>query len=316
MFILKTWISDYGYHFIWSELNGHHRRHPLRSSNPTRRTLDDTVMEAPDLTQTSNKEDKISAMVPVEDLMLAIVFSDSSSVSIIYDKNVFETEKKKADQKPSLAIRHSFKKFFLNSTGTQQNKTTNQPSRTDESTTENRDSEASSSGSNLQSQSTDGEESFKRPNEPEPNFLLDRSIVVDGGQIIFKIGSISKSFEIITSGVEIVESIFNPTWIPQNPYADPTNKKQAEAAKEAGIASRSDFWKNHFRNPFNLFDEIECECEMPYFFVPLNVLLTMKQKNMVARDWVTITNRKEYPSNHYLYVLFDRTLEPKYSGIL
>lgn len=299
-----------------------------RPSTISDKTLDTTFVEAPDLIGNSPKNKKITVLVPVDDIMLAIVFLDCNSVHIIYDKNVFETEKTKAGQKPCLIVKASWKKFF----GTQRKSFTASyfeerncqenrhsignvmPKPVNE--TENRDFDVrcGSTGANVLSQSQPNEDLFTKPNPPAENPIKaepGRTIVVDGSKIIVKIGDEKTYFDIIAKR-SVIDSVLDPTWIPQNPYADPDNKLAVEKAKMDGAKLRNEFWFKHFRYPFNIFERIQEEDPMNYFFVPIKLLLKGNQKRMMDRDWQSVTSSDK--PNDSLYVLFDRTKTPQYTG--
>ena len=137
-------------------------------------------------------------------------------------------------------------------------------------------------------------------------------IVVDGSKIRFTVGDKKKCFDIIDKDRTVIDSVLDPTWIPQNPDAEPEDKLAVEKAKIEGAKLRADFWNQNFRSPFNIFDEIQKGCPMNYFFVPLNKLLTVKQNGILTRDWQIATSTKG--KNESLYALFDRTKTPQFSG--
>ena len=92
---MKTSFSNYADPYIWIEMNGRHRTFQNRSGCPNANTLDEHFAEAPDLMGGSDKDEKLPALVPLNELMMVIVFEDEKNVSIIYDINVFQSEKKR-----------------------------------------------------------------------------------------------------------------------------------------------------------------------------------------------------------------------------
>lgn len=296
-----------------------------RPSAISANTLDTTVVDAPDLIGNSEKNDKISALIPVRDIMMAVVFLDCNSVNIIYDKDVFEIEKPtKTGQKPALVVKPTYKKFFGSQTNRNQAETFQRnrsliedvtPKTVSETVNLGCDVSPGSSGSKVLSQLQPDEAVFRPPIPPVTIPIkaeANKSILVDGSKLKITIKDESNYFDIIENERTVINSVLDPSWIPQNPYADPDDKLAVEKAKIEGAKLRADFWNNHFRNPFNIFDEILKDCQMNYFFVPMNKLLTAKQNGIFSRDWQSVTLRED--KNKSLFVLFDRSKTPQYTG--
>lgn len=298
----------------------------------------------------SDKEEKLLALVPYTDLMLAIIFEDNKTVSIIYDMNVFQSEKKTANKKPSLVPLAAYKKIFglerqkqvQKRPGAEKEKIAEPEDETENAETEQNVREENTerdqyvgeteknaenannvrvesnlnSGSSGSSQIATEDDNFKRP-------LSSCSIIPDFKKklLTFKSESRTESFELDDDpDQKIVDEFTNKKtivkWVPENPKHSLLDDEAAIAAKIEGQRLRTEFWSAHFRASFNIFTEIATsETPLPYYFVPLKKLLTPKQKSMLQRDWEHCTN--DQSNRHDIFVLFDRSLDTgtHYTGI-
>ena len=85
-----------------------------RPSCPNEKTLNENFVEAPDLVGGSALDDKVSALVPIDDILLVIIFEDTNNASIIFDMNAFASKKTATSSKSTLVPLGEYKKIFGN----------------------------------------------------------------------------------------------------------------------------------------------------------------------------------------------------------
>ena len=345
-----------------------------RPSCPNENTLNENFVEAPDLVGCSAIDDKVSALVPIEDILLVIIFEDTHNASIIFDMNVFASKKVATSLKSTVIPLGEYKKIFGNPKDVRyRNQVENVGKENpvegadngravddvgkenpvegagneiavDDVEEENPNEGAGNesmveqavinSGQSQQLSQPPNEDLFKRPesstsradstdvaeatDEPYNTVEADLSSNV----LRFSAGNLMKSFDIVTHpDRDLVEQFLGkeaPKWVPANPYSDPLKctKEEIKKKKSEGHKLRTEFWNRHFPAPFNMFHLMSLNQEMPYYFVPIDQILTPKQKNMMNRDWTSIAG-DGHPGRQ-IYVLFDRslTVTSHYTGIL